>query len=115
VTTTIAPLSADHTLVDRFREALRGLRWVPSDVTPVCATTDPEVFHPTRPSPASRSAFKDERRAMSLCAGCLMAPLCLVRDLREAPDVEDVRGVRAGIREADRRALYLTAREEGLL
>lgn len=110
----LRPLPADHALVQRVLRIGRTLRHS-VDVVLVCATTDPEAWHPEHASGLTRAPYTAETRAMGLCGGCPVSDFCLVQELREVGSVEDIRGVRAGVREVDRQALYLTLEMEGWL
>lgn len=102
-------------LVMRFRLVQHRLRPAAVDITPDCATTDPEVFHPEHSSGLAVAPYRAEREALAICARCPLTDLCLVQDMREAPTVFQVQGVRAGLRQAERRALYVELGKEGLL
>jgi hypothetical protein len=102
-------------LVVRYRLAGREFRGLDQDVVVPCQTTDPEVFFPDDSSGLNVTPFKAERQALDLCTGCTLAPACLVREMRETPTVFQIRGVRAGLRQSERRALYLALQKDGLL
>ncbi|WP_185909608.1 WhiB family transcriptional regulator [Streptomyces sp. WAC01280] len=111
----ITALDAKPELLVRVRRIRRTLRADNIVGSPACAAVDPEEFHPDAPSGLSTPPFKAERRAMAYCQGCPLVDLCLLQELREAPSVAHVLGVRAGLRQADRQALYLAVKKEGLL
>lgn len=111
----VQPLAVGHELVERVLRVRRTLRGIVVDEVPVCATADPEVWHPEYPSGLGTAPYTAETRAMALCEDCPLIDFCLVQELREVSSVEDVRGVRGGVRQADRQALYLTLEKEGLL
>ncbi|WP_190175412.1 WhiB family transcriptional regulator [Streptomyces nitrosporeus] len=111
----ITPLAVEHELVERVLRIRQTQRGVVVDEIPVCATIDPDEWHPENPSGLTSPPYQAERRAMALCAGCPIIDFCLVQELREVSSVEHVRGIRGGVRQADRQALYLTLEQEGLL
>ncbi|MFD5552038.1 WhiB family transcriptional regulator [Streptomyces goshikiensis] len=100
-------------LVMRYRLAGRGL--APVEAIVPCATTDPEVFHPEHQSGVRVAPYKAEKLALAVCEDCPLMTACLVSDMRGAASVFNVRGVRAGLRQSERRALYLALDREGLL
>ncbi|MEU8765000.1 WhiB family transcriptional regulator [Streptomyces sp. NPDC048659] len=111
----VEPLAVEHELVERVLRIKQTLRGFVVDETPVCATTDPEAWHPEHPSGLSTPPYKAEKQAMALCQDCPLIDFCLIQELREVTAVEHVHGVRGGVRQAERQALYLTVVKEGLL
>ncbi|MFE9259144.1 WhiB family transcriptional regulator [Streptomyces sp. NPDC006879] len=104
-------------LVIRYRlislRALRALREV-DYAGAACTRTDPEAFSP-QASPLRDQPNRGERQALRVCAGCPVQDLCLVRGVREAKSVFDLKGVRAGLRQSEQRALYLELQRLELL
>lgn len=101
-------------LVVRYRLiSLRALRDA-DETAAACTSTNPTIFD-MQASPLRDQPNRAERAALAVCGGCPIADLCLVRDMRETPTVFDVQGVRAGLRQSERRALYLALEREGLL
>ncbi|WP_031069184.1 WhiB family transcriptional regulator [Streptomyces sp. NRRL S-118] len=111
----LKPLAVEHELVKRVLRLKETLRGIVVDEIPVCATTDPEAWHPEHPSGLSTAPYKAEKRAMAMCQDCPLTDFCLLQELREVSSVEQVHGVRGGVRQAERQALYLTLEKEGLL
>ncbi|MEU5499914.1 WhiB family transcriptional regulator [Streptomyces griseofuscus] len=103
-------------LLVRYRLMTRSVRPAIEDVVPVCATTDPEAFFPeASASGLNQVPNRHERIALALCEGCLIVDSCLVGEMREVPSVFQIRGVRAGLRQSERRALYLALEKAGAL
>ncbi|MEU6221862.1 WhiB family transcriptional regulator [Streptomyces sp. NPDC047022] len=102
-------------LLVRYRLAARASRTTTAeDIVPVCST-DPNTFFEGQASGLTQSPNRHERSALLLCSRCPLAARCLVTDMREAPSVFQVIGVRAGLRQSERRALYLALRRAGVL
>jgi hypothetical protein len=100
----------------RYRLMTRALRSVAEDVVPVCATADPEAFFPeAAASGLAQPPNRHELLALTMCEGCPLIESCLVREMREVPSVFQIRGIRAGLRQSERRALYLALRKAGVL
>ncbi|MFD3940234.1 WhiB family transcriptional regulator [Streptomyces sp. NPDC058618] len=103
-------------LVVRYRLIARTLRPEPEDVVAVCATTDPEAFFPeASASGLAQTPNRHERIALAMCEDCPLMARCLVREMQEVPSVFQVRGIRAGLRQSERRALYLALEKAGEL
>lgn len=103
-------------LVVRYRLMTRRLRPVAEDLVPVCATADPEAFFPeASASGLAQPPNRHERIALAMCEGCPLIESCLVREIREVPSVFQIRGIRAGLRQSERRALYLALEKAGAL
>ncbi|MEU4732935.1 WhiB family transcriptional regulator [Streptomyces sp. NPDC023588] len=79
-----------------------------------CSQVDPEAFH-MQASPIGDQPNRAERKALAICAGCPVLDLCLVRDMRETKTPFELRGVRAGLRQSERRALHLALGRAGEL
>lgn len=101
-------------LVVRYRLARRSVREINPGIVTTCRTTDPELFFPDDCASLGVRPFRKERQAIKLCDGCPLIAACLVQEMREAPSVFQVTGVRAGLAQAERRALYLFLDEKGL-
>ena len=102
-------------LLVRYRLARRSLRAIDSDIIPTCQTIDPDAFYPDDCSGLNVAPFRKERQAIALCDGCPLIAACLVQEMRETPSIFQVRGVRAGLAQAERRALYLALEKGGEL
>ncbi|MFD8417548.1 WhiB family transcriptional regulator [Streptomyces sp. NPDC059650] len=103
-------------LVVRYRLITRSVRPAPDGVVPVCSTADPEAFFPeAAASGLAQQPNRHERIALTLCQDCPLIDLCLVREMREVPSVFQVVGIRAGLRQSERRALYLALVKAGAL
>lgn len=92
-------------LVVRYR-LIRNRRLTPVDLVPPCATVDPEVLFPDVASGVDIPLYKQERQAVAVCEGCPLIDACLVQEMREVASVFQIRGVRAGLKQSERRALY---------
>ncbi|MFF5707408.1 WhiB family transcriptional regulator [Streptomyces sp. NPDC012794] len=102
-------------LVVRYRLMTRNLSPAPEGAVTVCATTDPEAFFPeAAASGLSQPPNRAERIALAMCDGCPLIAACLVQELREVPSVFQIRGIRAGLRQSERRALYLALERAGV-
>ncbi|MGW1129875.1 WhiB family transcriptional regulator [Streptomyces sp. NPDC002526] len=71
-----------------------------------CTDVDPELFFPEASDLAHRPNSA-ERAALAVCAVCPVQDWCLERDMEECSTETRVRGVRGGLRQADRRALHV--------
>lgn len=102
-------------LLVRYRLIARGLHPAPEGTVAVCATTDPEAFFPEAPaSGLAQTPTRAERIALAMCDACPLMDGCLVAEMQGVPSIFQVRGVRAGLRQSERRALYLALEREGL-
>ncbi|MFD3511217.1 WhiB family transcriptional regulator [Nocardia sp. NPDC058666] len=79
-----------------------------------CSQVDPETFH-MQASPIGDQPNRAERKALAVCGHCPVQDLCLVRDMRETETPFEFRGVRAGLRQAERRSLHIELTRQGLL
>lgn len=77
----------------------------PSEAT-ACEGLAPGIFFPEASDPSHRPS-PAEREALAVCAGCPVRAWCLARDLEECTTPTRIIGVRGGLRQADRRALYI--------
>ncbi|MFZ3500678.1 WhiB family transcriptional regulator [Streptomyces sp. 5.8] len=103
-------------LVVRYRMFARTVRPVPEGTVAVCSTVDPEAFFPEiHASGLSQPPNHAERIALAMCEGCPLMASCLVGEMGEVPSVFQINGVRAGLRQSERRALYLALEREGRL
>lgn len=100
-------------LVVRYRLINRVALLTAADAVTNCAGRDPEMFS-MQASPMRDQPNRAERRALAVCAGCPMQALCLVQDMRENETAFEMRGVRAGLRQVERRALHLELTRRGL-
>lgn len=100
-------------LVVRYRLINRVALLAAADAAANCAGRDPEMFS-MQASPMRDQPNRAERRALAVCAGCPMQALCLVQDMREHGTPFEMRGVRAGLRQVERRALRLELTRQGL-
>ncbi|MEU8776519.1 WhiB family transcriptional regulator [Streptomyces sp. NPDC048606] len=75
---------------------------------PACVTVDPQVFYPQPWETTSGEAAPSsaERAALAVCEKCPVLAWCLGEDLTAASTPSKILGVRAGMRQADRRALH---------
>ncbi|MFE9853477.1 WhiB family transcriptional regulator [Streptomyces sp. NPDC005576] len=73
---------------------------------PACQGVDPELFFPEA-SELRNGLSAAELAALAVCAGCPVVAWCLSRDLAECTVASRVRGVRGGLRQAERRALHV--------
>ncbi|MFG2631065.1 WhiB family transcriptional regulator [Streptomyces sp. NPDC048473] len=71
-----------------------------------CRGVDPDLFFPEA-SPVSGPPSVEEREALKVCAGCPVRDWCLAREMAECTTPARIIGVRGGLRQADRRALYV--------
>ncbi|MGC5401878.1 WhiB family transcriptional regulator [Streptomyces sp. DT20] len=77
----------------------------PAEAT-ACEGLDPKLFF-SAPSNPSHGPSPAEREALAVCARCPVREWCLARDLEECTTPVRIIGVRGGLRQADRRALYI--------
>ena len=77
---------------------------------PACrGIKSPELFFPNRwqVTPVTAPPSTAERKALQVCAGCPVRKRCLAQDLAECTTSSQVQGVRGGMRQSERRALYV--------
>ncbi|MDX3064005.1 WhiB family transcriptional regulator [Streptomyces sp. ND04-05B] len=76
---------------------------------PACKGLDPEQFFPKpwQLTPVTAPPSTVERQALRVCVQCPVREECLDRDLEECTAPSQVVGVRGGLRQSDRRALYV--------
>ncbi|GAA0699594.1 hypothetical protein GCM10010260_84230 [Streptomyces filipinensis] len=76
---------------------------------PACTAVDPELFFPEpwELTPVEREASAAEREALAVCARCPVQSWCLARDLEQSSTPSKILGVRGGLRQSERRALYV--------
>lgn len=74
-----------------------------------CVGVDPRLFYPKPWETTTGTAVPSEaeRKALTFCGRCPVRDWCLERDLIDSSIPSKVIGVRGGLRQADRRALYL--------
>ena len=72
---------------------------------PACMGADPAVFA-VAASPAPGTPSTAEQAALEICARCPVRSWCLTREMTDCTAASQVVGVRGGLRQADRRALY---------
>ncbi|WP_308296360.1 WhiB family transcriptional regulator [Streptomyces yangpuensis] len=79
------------------------------DGTAACVGEDPRTFFPEPWEMTTGGAVPSgaERRALAICGRCPVLAWCLERDLNDSSTPSKILGVRAGLRQGDRRALYL--------
>ncbi|MEV7417727.1 WhiB family transcriptional regulator [Streptomyces sp. NPDC089919] len=79
---------------------------------PACqgAGIDPDLFFPEASHAAGPPSLA-ERRALLVCAGCPVRDWCLAREMAECTVETRINGVRGGLRQADRRALFVELRK----
>ncbi|MGW2672520.1 WhiB family transcriptional regulator [Streptomyces sp. NPDC001272] len=79
------------------------------DGTAACVGKDPRVFFPQPWEMTAGEAVPSdaERKALAICGRCPVLAWCLERDLNDSSTPSKIIGVRAGLRQADRRALYV--------
>ncbi|MFD7868099.1 WhiB family transcriptional regulator [Streptomyces sp. NPDC059783] len=77
--------------------------------TPACAGQPPEAFFPEASDPG-HGPSPEERAALAVCAVCPVRDWCLERDMEECTTEARVVGVRGGLRQADRRELFVARR-----
>ncbi|MEU3778003.1 WhiB family transcriptional regulator [Streptomyces sp. NPDC032472] len=77
--------------------------------TAACVGEDPGIFFPQPWETTSGGAepSEAERRALAICGRCPVLAWCLERDLNDSSTPSKILGVRAGMRQADRRALHV--------
>lgn len=77
--------------------------------TAACVGVAPRVFFPQPWEMTSGEALPSdaERKAMSICGRCPVLAWCLERDLNDSSTPSKILGVRAGMRQGDRRALHV--------
>lgn len=77
--------------------------------TAACVGVAPQVFFPQPWEMTSGEAVPSEaeRTALAICAQCPVLAWCLERDLNDSSTPSKILGVRAGMRQGDRRALYM--------
>ncbi|MEW2374229.1 WhiB family transcriptional regulator [Streptomyces sp. NPDC006656] len=86
------------------REALIALGVGPdADDYPVCSAEATD-FHPEVVGTGRASA--EESAALTICGDCNRRTACILEDLRTATSVEDIHGIRGGLRQSARRRLY---------
>ncbi|MFD8636588.1 WhiB family transcriptional regulator [Streptomyces sp. NPDC059533] len=70
---------------------------------------DPRTFFPQSWEMTSGEAepSEAERTALAICGRCSVLAWCLERDLNDSSTPSKILGVRAGLRQGDRRALYV--------
>lgn len=71
-----------------------------------CRDLDPDMFFPEKNSALHARPNKAERDALQVCARCSVRKWCLAREMAECTVPSAIVGVRGGLRQADRRALY---------
>jgi hypothetical protein len=81
--------------------------------TRACRDLDPDMFFPTKNSALHAKPNKAERDALQVCAGCPVKDWCLAREMAECTVSSSIAGVRGGLRQADRRALYRALAKRG--
>ncbi|MFB9594034.1 WhiB family transcriptional regulator [Streptomyces racemochromogenes] len=86
---------------------------VEDDEAAACTRVDPDVFF-MQASPRSTGPNGAEAAALMFCAGCPIRDLCLLRDMA-ATSLFDLVGVRAGLRQVERRDLYRALERAGEL
>lgn len=74
---------------------------------PACKGMD--IFFPKsrQVTPVTAPPSAAEWKALQVCARCPVREWCLAQDLRECTAVSQVLGVRGGLRQSERRALYI--------
>ena len=79
------------------------------DGTAACVGEDPRVFFPQPWEMTTGEAVPSEaeRKALAICGRCPVLAWCLERDLSDSSTPSKLLGVRAGLRQGDRRALYI--------
>ncbi|MGP3691107.1 WhiB family transcriptional regulator [Streptomyces sp. IBSNAI002] len=77
--------------------------------TAACLGKDPRLFFPSPQDTTSGTAepSEAERKALALCSQCPVLAWCLEQDLNGSSTPSKIVGVRAGMRQGDRRALYV--------
>ncbi|MGW4510167.1 WhiB family transcriptional regulator [Streptomyces sp. NPDC004436] len=100
-----------ETLLRRYDDALDAQ--ADEDMVAWCATADPAAFHPDHVSGLNVAPYGDERIALRVCAGCPLTGPCLVQEFREVQSADDIKGVRGGLRQSERRALHAALAERG--
>ncbi|GAA3261184.1 WhiB family transcriptional regulator [Streptomyces lavendulae] len=76
---------------------------------PACTAEDPKLFFPEpwELTQVELEASAAERKALEVCAGCPVQSWCLARDLEQSSTPTKILGVRGGLRQSERRALYV--------
>ncbi|WP_327419708.1 WhiB family transcriptional regulator [Streptomyces sp. NBC_01233] len=100
-----------ETLLRQYEEALEAV--IDGDMVAWCTTADPVAFHPEHTSGLRVAPYGEERIALRVCAGCPLTGPCLLQELREVQSADDIKGVRGGLRQSERRALYEALAERG--
>ncbi|MEU3670792.1 WhiB family transcriptional regulator [Streptomyces virginiae] len=79
------------------------------DGTAACVGVDPRTFFPQPWEMTSGEAepSEAERKALATCGRCPVLAWCLERDLNDSSTPSKILGVRAGLRQGDRRTLYI--------
>ncbi|MER5871946.1 WhiB family transcriptional regulator [Streptomyces sp. NPDC002044] len=79
-----------------------------SDVA-ACVGADPRLFFPKPQETTSGAAVpsESEREALTFCEECPVLAWCLASDLKQSSTPSKIIGVRGGMRQSDRRALYV--------
>lgn len=77
--------------------------------TAACMGKDPRLFFPSPRETTSGATepSEAERKALEICRQCPVLAWCLERDLNGSSTASKILGVRAGMRQGDRRALYV--------
>lgn len=73
---------------------------------PACKGVNPDLFHPEA-SDIGAPASQAERAALAVCDVCPVVTWCLSRDLEECTVASRIKGVRGGLRQAERRQLHI--------
>ncbi|MFE2857809.1 WhiB family transcriptional regulator [Streptomyces lavendulae] len=78
------------------------------DGVAACVGEDPRVFFPQpwEMTIGEAEPSEAERKALKICGRCPVLAWCLERDLTDSSTPSKILGVRAGLRQGDRRALY---------
>ena len=68
-----------------------------------------DVFFPKawQVTPVTAPPSTAERKALAVCGRCPVREWCLAQDLKECTSPSQVLGVRGGLRQSERRALYV--------
>ncbi|MER5417264.1 WhiB family transcriptional regulator [Streptomyces virginiae] len=79
------------------------------DGTAACVNEDPHTFFPMpwEMTTGEVEPSEAERKALEICGRCPVLAWCLERDLNDSSAPSKIFGVRAGLRQGDRRALYV--------
>jgi hypothetical protein len=86
---------------------------VPETSSPACQGMDTDLFFPDKASAADSAPNEAERKALRVCAPCQLKRWCLTQELAEVSVADRIRGVRGGLRQVERRALYRARNEAG--